>query len=235
MNDDCISDLAIDRYLAEVLTAQRRSALESHAETCARCGERLSVLRNDAASLRESLPALPQAQRSGFGWPVWIAVAAGLLLAVALGRRWPGSEAESVDTDRAVAVTRTKGRAQLTTYLRRDARVRVFDGETVRAGDELAFAYTSSADVHLALFDVDGGRVTAVFPAGEQTFAAEAGVGIDLDVAVALDGSPREEAIVAVFCDEPQPIRALREVVASGSAPPSGCHLSTTALPKEAG
>ena len=107
------------------------------------------------------------------------------------------------------------------------------DAETVRAGDELAFGYTSATDTNLAVFDVDGGKATSIFPAGAETFSAAAGVDVELDVAVALDGSTSEESIVAVFCEQPQPIDVLREPLEAGSALPTGCEATWTALPKE--
>lgn len=232
MNDDCISDLAIDRYLAGELSVQRRGELEEHALACSRCDARLTDLRESAASMAETLPPLPGVERRPMGWPVLLAVAAGLLLAVTLGLLWLSSQSDAVDTSEAVATTRTKGRAHLTTYLRRDERVRVFDGQQVRAGDELAFAYSSGVDTHLAIFDLDGGRVTPIFPNDQRTFSAEAGAGVELDFAVMLDDSPTQESIVAIFCDAPQSMPTLRETLASRTDLPAGCESSVTDLPK---
>jgi len=231
MNDDCLSDLAIDRYLSGELSGQQSAAFETHAKGCVRCDSRLRALRDDAATARESLPPMSAAAPRVW-WPAALAVAAGLLLAVALGRLWSGEEARDVEARDLVAATRTKGSAHLVIYLRRDDRVRLFDAEPVRLGDELAFAYTSSVDTHLAVFDVDAGRVEIVFPDGERTFSASAGVQIDLDVAVVADGSPSEESLVAVFCAEPQEIEVLREALASEGELPSGCQPEWTALPK---
>lgn len=229
----CVSDLAIDRYLARELSTVASDSLESHAASCPRCSERLSVLRADAGSTRDALPALPRAPQSRVPWVGVLAVAAGLLLAVMAGRAFLGGDEAVAPAPDRIAQTRTKGRAHLTLYVRRDDRVRAFEGETLRAGDALAFAYTSSVDTHLAVFDVDAGEVTCLHPGSVGMAKAEAGTDVEIDLAVALDGSLSEESIVAVFCEEPEPTATLADALASGSAVPIGCSAEWIRLPKE--
>lgn len=229
----CVSDLAIDRYLAQELSTDASDSLESHAASCPRCSQRLSLLRSDAESTRDALPPLAGAPRSRTPWIGMLAVAAGLLLAVMAGRTFFGTDEVVEPALDRIAQTRTKGGAHLTLYVRRDDRVRAFAGETLRAGDALAFAYTSSVDTHLAVFDVDGGEVTCLHPGSLVMAEAEAGTDIEIDLAVALDESLSEESIVAVFCEEPEATATLAEALSSGSTVPPSCSVEWIRLPKE--
>lgn len=228
----CVSDLAIDRYLAQELAAEASVSLEVHAASCPRCADRLSRLRADAESTRGALPALPGVPRNRTPWVGMLAIAAGLVLAVVIGRAFLGEDETTAPASEGIAQTRTKGGAHLTLYVRRDGRVRAFDGERLKAGDALAFAYTSSSDTHLAVFDVDGGEVTCLHPELAFTARAVAGTDVEIDLAVALDESLSEESIVGIFCEQPQPIAALAEALSSGGALPATCSAEWIRLPK---
>lgn len=229
----CASDLAIDRYLSGELEAKAATGLELHAAGCERCGARLAELRAETEATREALPPLSPGPELRTPWIPLLAVAAGLIMAVFIGRALLAGGGAEREAPTRVATTRTKGPAHLTLYVRRDARVFTFGGEPLSPGDGLAFAYTSGADSHLALFDVDDGEAACLYPASGATAPAPAGVDVDLDVAVELDDSRSEESIVAVFCETPQPTSVLARVLSSGDALPASCTAEWVRLPKE--
>ncbi len=230
----CVSDLVIDRYLTAELSRDAADSLELHAASCSRCAARLARLRADTVSTRDMLPPLPGISHSRTPWVGMIAVAAGLLLAVFIGRAFLGKGDVDTSAREQLAQTRTKGRAHLTLYVRRNDRVRAFDGETLAGGDAIAFTYSSSVETHLAVFDVDDGEVTCLHPTLPSTVTAEAeaGADVEIDLAVTLDDSVSDESIVGVFCEEPQPIATLTEVLSSGSALPTSCSAEWIRLPK---
>lgn len=230
-NRDCLSDFAIDRYLAG--EHEDPASVEAVLQSCERCRERLEALRLDAQQVRATLPELPGAARRSYGWVGMLAVAAGLLLALSLA--WailPSDDAATVPPSERVAQTRTKGRARMTMYVRRGERVFTFDGETLQAGDGLAFAYTSADDTHLAMFDVEGTSVTLLHPAGATAQPVAAGVDVELALAVELDESVSEERIVAVFCEDAKPTAELATSLSRGASLPMGCSSDSIELRK---
>ena len=230
-NQECLSDFAIDRYLAG--EHEEPAAVERRAESCEHCRARLETLRFDAERTRGVLPELPGPPRRRAGWVAVLAVAAGLLLALSLA--WalvPAADDAPSPTSDGIARTRTKGRPRMTVYVRRDQRVFTLADEALQEGDALAFAYSSSRDSHLALFDIDGGRVALLHPTGPLTLPVEAGVDVELEVAVELDASLSEERIVAVFCNEPTSADELAASLEGGRSLPEGCSSDSIELRK---
>ena len=227
----CVSDFTIDGYLAGELEPSEVAAFDEHVAGCARCRARFAALRHDTQSAQ--LPPLPGLEPRRMPLGLVFAVAASVLLAVYGAWTWltPSSEVEA--PTQVASATRTKGAAHLSLYVRRDARVFAFGGEPLRAGDGLAFAYTSSVDTTLALFDVETGTVTPLYPEATTTAPALAGVDVELDFAVELDASTAQESIVGVFCAEATSMQVLERALASGEALPEGCRAEWTSLPKE--
>lgn len=230
-NQECLSDFAIDRYLAG--EHEDPAAVENRVESCDHCRARLEALQTDGEQAREMLPPLPEAPRGRGAWVGVLAVAAGFLLALSLA--WalmpPEEDGVSVDSE-LVAHTRTKGRARMTVYVRRGDRVFTFGGEVLQEGDELAFSYTSATDTYLAVFDIDGGDVTLLHPSGPSMLPAGAGVDVELELAVELDDSVSEESIVAVFCDQPTSTAELTVSLESPGGLRDGCVSDSVELRK---
>ncbi len=225
----CVSDLAIDRYLAGESVDE---GFVEHITTCARCRQRVDALRQDAMQGRDALPELPfsgSAPSSGTRWVGLVVAAAGLLLAVALVQTLVRRDAAEPVR---VATTRTKGRPHLSIFVRRDARMFALDATPLQAGDALAFSYTSVNETAFALFDVDAGEVTRIHPAGKDTVQLDAGVDVDLGLAVEFDGSRSQESIVAVFCAQSVSMDVLERALASQALLPSGCMTQSISLPK---
>ncbi len=230
-NQECLSDIAIDRYLAG--EHEEPAAVERRVQSCEHCRARLEALRLDAEQARAALPELPGGRQPRGGWVGLMAVAAGLLLALSLA--WAlvltDDGSGSSDSDR-IAHTRTKGRARMTAYVRRGERVFRLGDKALQEGDGIAFAYTSPQDSHLAVFDIDGGHVALLHPGGPLTLPVEAGVDVELGLAVELDGSLSEERIVAVFCSDPAATAELEASLEAAAALPEGCFSDSIELRK---
>lgn len=233
MNEPHTSDLAIDRYLAGELSAEDAAAFERRAENDDRLATRLTELRADADATRDALPPLPAAPRRNVPLAAIFALAAGVLLALFVGRSLLDSSGAEQPQPPRVAATRTKGQAHLTLYVRRGERVFTFAGESLHPGDGLAFAYTAPQDGHVALFDLDGTEAACIYPENGTTAPAPAGVDVELDVAVELDGSASQESIVAVFCETPQSTSNLAAALSHAESLPQSCTADRVRLPKE--
>lgn len=230
-NQECLSDFAIDRYLAG--EHEEPAAVERRVQSCEHCRVRLETLRLDAEQARAALPGLPSPREGRGGWVALVAVAAGLLLALSLA--WalvPTDEGTASSGSARIARTRTKGRARMTAYVRRGERVFTLGNEALQEGDALAFAYTTAQESHLAVFDIDGGRVALLHPRGASTLSVKAGVDVELDLAVELDGSLSEERIVAVFCSGPTATGELAASLEAATALPDGCFSDSIELRK---
>lgn len=230
-NQECLSDFAIDRYLAG--EHEEPAAVERRVQSCEHCRARLETLRLDAEQARAALPELSGTRQARGGWVALVAVAAGLLLALSLA--WallPADDGTGAAASDRIARTRTKGRARMTAYVRRGDRVFTLGGEELQEGDALAFAYTSPEDSHLAVFDIDDGRVALLHPAGSSTHLVKAGVDVELELAVELDDSLTEERIVAVFCSEPAATSELATSLEAATALPEGCFSDSIELRK---
>ena len=83
--------------------------------------------------------------------------------------------------------------------------------------------------------EADGARYTAWPPPGGEPWAAvDAGQGVDLPGAVALDGAPGTEHLYLVWC--PAPVEPTCASAGAGAPPkcPEGCRMSPFVLKKAA-
>jgi hypothetical protein len=188
----CLSELALDEWLAGEGTPRDRAAWEAHAETCEVCQQRrrqrAEFNQNYLASARDlevalerfeargpaasqlsagAAPGSPRARASAAPArarrPVWIAASGALALAASLLLFL------ALPRDGELAgSTRTKGQSRLDFYVKSGSSVRAgAPGERVLPGDALRFVVPRGESRYLVVLGRDSLGVTSVyFPAG---------------------------------------------------------------------
>lgn len=240
----CVSDLRIDRMLAGELGAEAVESIEAHAAECDQCEQRITLLRRSALDLRAELPQLAAEPPSNVRWGVFVATIGTLAAAVLLGwwvldRAALPSSSPLPPPEGFKVATRLKGGSSVDVLVRRGTRTFVMTAEdTVSPGDVLEISYTRANDGFVAVFDVDGDVVEAVYPQATtaRTVDAPAGRAVALDVAFELDDSPHREWLWVVFCDAPTDVHAVKAslgVDRTAESLPTGCAAERIDLAKE--
>ena len=136
-------------------------------------------------------------------------IAVGLACALAAGAllvAWPRGDAPGI---------RTRGAVALVTYVMRGGETFApRDGEALRPGDRLSFAYAAPDARHLLLLGIDDGGTISRYAAGE---ALAPGRG-QLPVGLRLDARRGEERLVAVFGRAEPDEEAVRAALAGALA-----------------
>lgn len=233
----CLSDFAVDRWLADESTKAEVAAHQAHLASCAECTRRVDEARDRFAAFPAALPEAIAVSAAGAdtktNTPVrhvvnvnrWAPLAGGLALAAALvlGVRSRSGHDELVPSER------TKGSGgRITFRVRHDGIVRQgIDGDRLEPGDAVQFSYTSRSDGYLAILSVDGARHASVYFAdGDRAARVEAGDDVALAKSTLLDATLGSETIYALFCVDAVPVGPLRSALDSDpSRPPSwvGC------------
>jgi hypothetical protein len=254
---ECLSELALDAWLAGEGNAAERASWQAHAGGCDACARRraerlafnqryleasrdldLAVARLDAARSEVGAPLRPEPARGamqgsrGAAW--WLG--GGVLAAAASLALWLSSGEESERW------TRSKGSARIDFFVKSGAAVRPgAPGESVRAGDALRFVVPRTEPRYLVILGRDSRGVASVyFPAGPRgervpPSAEPIGSGLALPSSVLLDDAPGSERLYAVFCDEPPAVAdLLRELERGELTAPDGCELVETHVTKAA-
>lgn len=233
---DCPSDLSLDRFALGELEPSERDGVAAHCAGCARCADFLAR-HEDAlpapirSRLRGRVLAASVATPIETARPWWrrglpalapgLALAAGLLIAVSIGRFGRPEPAR----DEAVSL---KGGDRLVVYRERDGEVRtVGSGDAFRAGDRLRFAVRSEHAGHAAIFglEADGDRYPCTPASGSGAHPVGPGTEL-LPGAIELDAAGGRETLVLVLC--PQPF----DVAEVGEVAPPGCRRETFSLEK---
>lgn len=180
--------------------------LRAHVASCDHCTQRLrgierardeymatrSAERFAAEVAARAVVREPQRSRwARLRAPFATAIAAAALIAIAVGLRHPNA-------------IRYKGpAAQLQFYVKHDARTRLVSaGDTLVAGDQLAFTYSLTQPQHLLLFGIDdAGTITRYFPepALAPNAVLPAGIARQLPVGIELDARRGQERLIALF------------------------------------
>jgi hypothetical protein len=256
--EGCLSELALDEWLAGEGSADERAAWQAHVTGCEGCRRRheqraafnrqylaaardleLAAARRAGASGGAAGPSVgagggrgPTSARVRSAW--W--VGSGALAAAASVALWLSSD----DRDASLGV-RSKGLAQLDFYVKSGESVRPgVAGQSVRPGDALRFVVPRAEERYLVLLGLDGRGESAVyFPegaAGERVPADSESIGASraLPNSVVLDDAPGRERFIAVFCVEPPSVTELaRELSERGHiAARPGCELAETDVSK---
>ncbi|HZI14521.1 MAG TPA: hypothetical protein VE153_29405 [Myxococcus sp.] len=232
---DCPSDFTLDRLHAGELPSQAAAEAERHVAGCAECGARMAGRRAGFDGLEGVDPRAMLARiRSGldrppsllerlrrFMAPLAVAATAAVALLV-FTHEAPG--------------TRLKGPLGLRVFrLAGEHAEEMVSGAAFAPGDRLRFTVDLPGGGHVAVLGVEAsGALYTAWPleAGATT-RFEAGSGLELPGAVALDAQPGRETLYLVHCPlEVGPPRCASR--GAGSAPecPEGCATTSFLLEK---
>ncbi|HEV8549979.1 MAG TPA: zf-HC2 domain-containing protein [Polyangiaceae bacterium] len=243
MTPDCVSSLAIDRWLAGELREDELRRVEAHLASCAECRARREHAARFKAQVVAELAPFPELPTPARTAPRWrprgraraalgglLAVAAALLLFLRQGTRESAHDGG--------LVTRTKGGGRLGFFVKRGGAVeRGAPGQALRPGDAVEFSYSAPKDGYLAVLSVDGaGRASVYYPSAPRALPFAAGER-PLDASTVLDGVLGHERWFALFCEsavELEPIRARLESHPTQPLAVAGCSVDPMAVAKEA-
>jgi Putative zinc-finger len=237
----CLSDLRLDAYLAEDVSAEEVRTARAHLDHCPRCQARLAALteaRTDylagraGAALRDELKnraarphALKRASPRLYAIGSAFAIAAAVLL-MALPRSEPERGAE----------TRLKGGQRLGFFVQHAGRTRRgSDGERVLPGDLLRFTYAASRAVQFAVLSYDPEKHASVYV---PFMSVAPGVNVAAPLSVELDASLGVELLYGLFCAQQPPLsELLRMLEERAGAPPAvtGCEVVMLKIVKVSG
>jgi hypothetical protein len=259
---DCVSDLAFDRWLADGDSAEaEHPEVQAHLAGCTRCALRLEqITRSREAFLRrqpswqglhgarvgrpasETSPS--RATGGGHGrWAAWVGVAGGVAAAAATAslmllrapEHSPGGDAGGTTYPAGDTVRSKGGGASIGAYVQRKGAVeRVVGGDAVRPGDRLRFVYSSDGATHFALLHHDGVSASVHYPATPNGAAVTAGRDVPLDFSIRLDATGRQERFFGVFCSAAVALEPLRRSLeqTGGIATPADCRVDVLTLDK---
>lgn len=222
-HDPCISDLALDEWLAGDCDSPSRAEVERHLAHCVRCRLQRDVFVRERDSFlarapdwhsfvarrdtgRPLRPAGSARTRDHTAWIAAIALAASVVIGLfTLEDRQPSH--------------RSKGGPKIGVFLKRDARVsRAISGERVQPGDQLRIVYSSPAPTYFALLHRDAKEVTIHHPLAAHSVRVAAGNEVALDFGIRLDGAPGREELHGLFCTKPLLLEPLRAELARGGS-----------------
>lgn len=231
-HEGCLSDLALDRRLANELDAAEERDAKAHLATCARCEARLAERARAKADFAANAPPLlfPSPRRAWLGGAAAVLAAAAALLLLMRSSPEPTPKPE----------TRTKGEGtHLDFYVSHEGNVRHgMLSELVAPGDGIRFVVHANEMRYLAVLSVDGAKhVSPYYPHGDDAVRIEPGANIALPESTTLDDVLGDETIYGVFCPAPFAIAPLRKALeAAPDALPArpGCTVDVLHLRKEA-
>jgi len=209
IDTDHISDLRIDRLLADELSAAESDATRLHAAGCARCGARLREIEAERGAfvLRPAAVDFHPARRRP-RWLGWFAaplaaLAAAAVLVLVLRPRGDDGDPERRKGSGAAALLLSAGTPDRLAPLR--------DRDTLHAGDHLQAGYTASVDGYGAVISVDGAGQTTTYvpPTGDALVALPAGTERSFPGSTVLDDVLGTERIAIVWCTTARPLAPL--------------------------
>ena len=261
---ECLSELALDEWLANEGSPVERAAWQAHLASCAECQARRE--QRHAFNLRYLASAqdleLASARHKGLAQGAGPSGAKQLLAMPPRGpsgvQRWPrslawlGSGALAAAASVALFLAfsrdpelgmRSKGSRRLDFYVKSAGQVRLgAPGELVHAGDALRFVVPRTERRFLAVLGRDSrGVVSLYFPRGARAEPAAnggepLGSGVALGASVVLDDAPGDERLYGVFCERAVSTQALEDELRSSArlAAPEGCEVVETSIRKAA-
>ena len=260
---ECLSELALDEWLADEGSAVERAAWLAHLASCAQCQARCeqrqafnlryhassqdlelararhAALALGGASGAKGLPVAPRGTSRVRRHPLLLAwLGSGALAAAASFVLFL-----AFSRDPELSGVRSKGSGLLDFYVKSAGGVRLgAPGERVRPGDALRFVVPRTERRYLVVLGRDSRGVASVyFPGGALAERAESGGealgwGVALGASVLLDDAPGDERLYGVFCERAVSTQALRDELRSSArlTAPDGCEVVETSIRKAA-
>ncbi len=246
--DHHVSELALDEVIANLSTARARAAA-AHLQDCPHCQGQLAALRQahdaflarfphqQSLPRRATTPATLRLRRPR--WQPWL-WAAGPALVAASAVVLFAVQPPAADTDMPkVAGVRVKGGTIVEIAVGRGSTSSSFVGQPLRAGDRLAFRYTTTLSYLMVVSLESSGEVSIVLPASGQTsIPIEPGRQVRLPEGMELDDYPEPERLVALFSAAPLRTdvvksRIMQAYLALGPFARQGLEIGNLGLPAE--
>jgi hypothetical protein len=213
----CVSELTIDRLLADELARDVADAVRAHATSCASCGPLLADAERVAREFAADPPVLrlPAARRR----TSWALGAGGALLAAAAALAiFVRTRPVEPEISPSVSGIRTKGSAVLGFFVSHAGELRRGQsGEVVAPADRVQLVTTTEQAGWIAVTGTDARGVRTVYGAPQPL---DAGRDRELPFSIILDDTLGRSTISAVFCPSPFTL----------DAPPASCTTDTIAI-----
>jgi len=223
-----LETLAVDGDLAHAPEARR------HVAGCSICTSRLAEIASARAAYLAAYPAdvfarqvTARAERTrrlsvaghDLGSTVraarhrWLAGLGGLVLALSAVALYVAPGGLAPDE------IRLKGPVSWSVFAQRGARTwALSEGETLQAGDRLAFAYALPRARYLVLLGIDdAGTITPYGPEGAPPLRLSQGQG-RVPFAIELDARPGEEQLLALLSENPLDVAVARQTLTTAAA-----------------
>lgn len=215
------SRVDLERHVAGLLDSAD-SAVEDHIGSCDSCAARVQQMRASDEEFLAQFPsrdALAQTRaprpvkRRGWLLPWGLPLAAALAAAVALfALRMPTPTQSPADPR-----VRIKGDSLLELAVKRGGRSARYQGQKLRAGDLLAFRYTTNKRYLLLVSLEQSGKLNVFFAdaTGRRSMAISPGRRVALGRGVELDAYQGSERLLALFTNAPLEVAVIRRVIAA--------------------
>jgi hypothetical protein len=223
--DGHLSPLTLERLALAELGADAPAAL--HVASCPRCQAALAAIQAEDAALTPPAWLAPRrtAHRAPRHATRWLIPASALVAAAAALVIWQPAPPPIDDRADTVRIKGAGAPLELSIYVRSPradaAPRRVVSGEQIAPGDEIGFEVRAARPGHLLVVGVDAlGSVYIGYPqdgGGESAPHAASGLPEALPEALAFDDVPGRELLVAIRCDAPFSLDALRPALIEGA------------------
>lgn len=211
---DGISNFMLERYAVGELAGAELAAVEAaiaadptlreRAEAMRKAREQFLVDEPYAAFrvLHEQRKVAPR-KRFGFWLPTGFALAAAATLALLTTLPDEGERIKGQGVGLTVALVSTPTPKPLAS------------GAVVHPGDRLQLAYDAGSYAYIALIGIDGsGAMNVYYPEASEVMALRRGdARAPFPFSLTLDTTPGQETMVAVFAEQPLPLRRIRDAV----------------------
>jgi hypothetical protein len=234
---DHLSELALDEWAAQELSAGESDRVAEHVASCPDCRARHAALERERGAFLAAAPSF-EAHAARFVRPAPSAPRRSLLrqrvlLAVSSAAVMAAASLLVVWMGQPVDQTRAKGAPHIGWFVKRGEQVhRGLAGETLYPRDALRFIYSSDEPRYFALFNLDARAATVYYPSSPRAVRVRAGNDLALDFSVELDEQLGTEHVYALFCESSFQVEPLRAaLLESGRLPERpGCRVETITL-----
>lgn len=239
-DETCVSNYALDRWVAGELSHGEQNALQEHLERCARCSLRCDEVTRHREAFFERVPSW-DALASGRGhtpgrasrsWatPLLAAVAVAVLGVGVAGGFGSREQHGSLD-----GTIRTKGGPSIGFFVKRGEQIRRGStGEVVAPGELLRFTYSSEQPAYFALLHADSHGANIYYPTQSDSARIAGGRDVPLDFSIRLDDLLGIERLYGVFCEQSIPLEPVRTQLERAGRVPNlpGCRVDPLILDK---